>query len=582
MPSAKTSVDSSNPDAIHYDLLLVGGSSSNLVLAHRLLDLAKLSGLTVSIAIVEKGPQFGAHIVSGAISDPHVIAKLFPDYRENGFPIEGFVAKSHLSVLGEAQKWDLPEAMIPEGLQKDGHAILTLSHVIRWLADQLQEKAKDLPNVTLDLFPGFAAQEILYEGETVVGVRVSESGSLTEDAIFARCTCFGDKGFISKDLIAKFNLRPNPQLWSVGVKEVWEIEGDYQGQVWHTLGYPVLDGTFGGGFVYGLSAKRLAIGLIISLDSHNPNINPQQRLQDYKAHPWIQGLLKGGRLLKYGAAVIPEGGYYSLPTRFMVNGALLLGDALGVLDAASLSGVDRAMETGYIAAGLLHDAFLQNDFGLLDAYQQQVLDSFVGRALYTSRYFRNAFLSNGRLLGEYLPAVAASVDERHPWFGSLRYGLAKPIQRATETVVALTQILGKTQRTEPAVYTPCHEQIQPDFSPRPVVVNAHAFTQTLYPRSDAVFFAGTKYHEGNRHIEEFSAETCQRCIATYEKLGKATPCVSDCTAEVHRVDVLRDLHVHAMSLENCIQCRTCEIVCPKMNLRVNPTYEGSGPDFYGL
>ncbi len=568
---------------IHYDLLLVGGSSSNLVLAHRLVDLAKLSGLAISIAIVEKGPQFGAHIVSGAVVNPRVISKLFPDYQENGFPTEGVVTKSHLSILGAQEKWDLPEALIPPGLKKEGGFVFTLSHVIRWLADNLQEKSKTIANVTLDLFPGFAAQEILYgQDDTVIGVKVSETGTTTEDSLYADYTCFGDKGFISKDLVAKFDLRPNPQLWSVGVKEVWEVNEDYQGQVWHTLGYPILDGTFGGGFVYGLTNKHLAIGLIISLDSQNPNINPQQCLQNYKAHPWIQSLIQGGKMLKYGAAVIPEGGYYSLPTRFNVAGAMLLGDALGVLDAASLAGVDRAMETGYIAAGLLHDAFLQKDFSLLEPYQEQVMAGFVGQTLFDSRYFRQAFLENERLLGEYLPVVAASVDERHPWFGSVRYGLGKPLERSVDTVRALTKILGKTTNTQPAVYVACHEKIQAEFRPRSVLVNRHAATETLYARHDAVFFARTKYHEGNRHIEEFSAETCRTCISTYDKLDRPTPCVSDCTAEVHRIDMIGDLRAHGMSLENCIQCRTCEIVCPQLNLRVNPSYEGSGPDFYGL
>ncbi|MBC8123892.1 MAG: 4Fe-4S dicluster domain-containing protein [Gemmatimonadaceae bacterium] len=570
------------PPVIHYDLLLVGGSTSNLTLAHRLLDLAKLSGLKLSIAMLEKAPQFGAHIVSGAISNPHVIAKLFPDYRENGFPLEGFVNQSHLSVLGIDQKWDLPAGVVPKGFKKEGYAILTLSHVVRWMAEQLQARAKDIPNIQLDLFPGFAAHEILYDGEQVIGVRASESGALSEDAIYADYTCFGDKGFISKDLITKFNLRPNPQLWSVGVKELWDVETDLQGQVWHTLGYPILDGTFSGGFVYGLADKRLCLGLIISLDSKNPNINPQKRLQDFKAHPWIQELIAGGKLRKYGAAVIPEGGYFSLPTHFNVGGAMLLGDALGVLDAASLSGVDKSMETGYIAAGLLHDAFLKQDFTQMGDYQGQLMRGFVGQDLYAGRYFRRAFLDNGRLLGEYLPAVCNSVDQGHPLLGSLKFGLGKPVQRSAETLKALSLILGKTSSNRPASYVPCHESIQPEFVAPLVSVNSRARTETLYSRGDAVFFANTRYHEGNRHIEEFSADTCRRCISLYDKLGKPTPCVSDCTAEVHRIDITRGIRMHGMSTENCIQCRTCEIVCPQMNLRVNPTYEGSGPDFIGL
>lgn len=571
------------PSPIRYDLLLVGGSASNLILAHRLIDLASASGLPLAIALVEKSAQFGAHIVSGAITRPHVLEKIFPNLKEAGFPIEGTVSHSHFSVLGSEEKWDLPQAVVPKGFRKEGQLILTLSHAIRWLADELQTRAKAAANIVLDVFPGFAAQEILYEGERVVGVRVSASGTLSEDAIYAQTTCFGDKGFLSKDLVERFALRPNPQLWSVGIKELWEVDLDYQGVVWHTIGYPILDGTFSGGFVYGLANKRLSIGLVVSLDSKNSNLNPQLRLQQFKAHPWIQELIKGGRLLKYGAAVIPEGGYYSLPTRFGVEGALLLGDALGVLDAASLSGLDKSMETGYIAAGLLHDAFRDKQFGNLAArYREAVLGGFIGQELYTSRHFRRAFLENDRLLGEYLPAVCKSVDQGHPWLGSLKFGLGKPIQRSSETLQALGHILGKTNSDAIFRYTPCHENIDPAYSPAAVAVSPAARAETLVSRPDAVFFAAPRYHEGNRHIEEFDPQTCRQCIATYDRLGKPTPCVADCTAEVHRIDAHEGIRVHGMSLENCIQCRTCEIVCPAVNLRVNPTYEGSGPDFYGL
>lgn len=573
------------PEPIHYQLLLVGGGTSTLILAHHLLDLARESGLPLSIALIEKSPQFGGHIVSGAITHPRVIAKVFPDFESNGFPFEGKVRENYLSVLGSQGKWDLPAAIIPDGFKKDGYLILSLSHVVRWLAERLVEKAKGIPNVILDVFPGFAAHEILYnEQDQVIGVKVADSGEITEDSLYADYTCFGDKGFISKDLIAKFHLRPNPQLWSVGVKELWQVPQDYQGQVWHTLGYPVLDGSFSGGFVYGLSQNRLAVGLIIGLDSENPGLNPQERLQEFKSHPWIQSLLAGGSLLKYGAAVIPEGGYYSLPSRFNVPGALLLGDALGVLDVGSLSGVDRAMETGYIAAELLHEAFLSQDFQGMERYQSRVMESFVGQSLFTSRYFRQAFLENEQLLSRYLPQVCESVDQGHPWLGSLKVGLQNPLKRSQETWRALSLITGRTQARDPVAYVPCHERIQPDFSPLYALSNGHSprGSSTYFSRPDAVFFASPRYSEHPQHIIEWSADTCRQCIATYERLHRPTPCVADCTAEVHQIQVRDGSKIHSMALENCIQCRTCEIVCPHLNLRVNPSYEGSGPDFYGL
>jgi electron-transferring-flavoprotein dehydrogenase len=240
-------------------------------------------------------------------------------------------------------------------------------------------KAKEVPNVTIDLFTGFAAHSVAFENGRVAGVAVTEEPKSEEDYVYGKFTCFGDKGFISRDVVDHFKLRDNPQIWSVGVKEVWQLNESVEGKVWHTLGYPLLDGTFGGGFVYGMKDNKLTIGMVISLDSQDPNMNPQQKLQDYKKHPFIQKMIAGGKLLKYGAALLPEGGYYSLPKKFYVPGALLMGDALGTLDVKYLAGVDRAMECGYVAAKVLHDALVKDDTSeaALAPYQKELEDGFV-------------------------------------------------------------------------------------------------------------------------------------------------------------------------------------------------------------
>ncbi len=573
----------SDADRIKYDVLLVGGSSSNLALANQLVTLAKQSGQPLSIAILEKAREFGGHIVSGAVSNPHVIKKLFPDYENIGFPIEGVCSESFFTVMGTQKKWDVPRPLMPDEFKKEGYLILTLSHVINWMVNHLKETIKEVPHITIDFFPGFSAHEIMYEGDKVVGVRVSHTENPMDDYVYADVTVFGDKGFLSQDLIKKFNLRKNPQLWSVGVKELWEIPGDFSNKVWHTMGYPILDGTFGGGFVYGMKNNRLTIGLIISLDSHNPNINPQQRLQDMKKHPWIQNMIQEGRLVKYGAALLPEGGYYSLPEKFAVDGALLVGDALGTLNPRRLAGVDMAMECGYQAAHTIHDALQAKDFSQskLSNYQQRMQNTFVMKDLYESRYFRQTFMENPRLLGEYLPTVAKGVDAGNPIMGAVQAGLSRPFNAPFDGLRVLTMFSGKKDMG-PVSYKNCREYIHPDFKAPVSVTNPQFTKDTVYSREDAVFYAYTKYHEENRHIDEFEATTCVSCIRHYDSLGKDTPCVSDCTAEVHRVDILEGTRTHGMSLENCIQCRTCEIVCPEANLRVKPTEQGSGPDFLGL
>ncbi len=567
---------------IEYDLLLVGGSPSNLTLAYHFLDLAKASGKEVSIAILEKGKEFGSHVLSGAVSNPHIIEKIWPNYKEIGFPVEGVCNDSHFSVLGVDKKWDMPHWMYPKELDKTGYLILTLSYVTNWLSRQVQEKAKEVPNVAIDMYTGFAAHGVVFEDGRVAGVRVAEHAKSEEDYVYAKFTAFGDKGFVSRDVIDHFKMRDCAQIWSVGVKELWHCPQGYDGKVWHTLGWPLLDGTFGGGFVYGMKDNRLTIGLVISLDSRDPNMNPQQKLQEYKKHPWIQEMIKGGKLLKYGAALLPEGGYYALPKKFAAPGALLLGDALGVLDVKQLAGIDRSMECGYVAAEVLHEALVKGDLSeaALAPYQQRLTDSFVVKEAYKDRYFRWAFIENQRLLGQYLPKVAKGIDDGNPWVGMVKAGIGNPIRATLDGVRALSLIEG-IKDIGPIQYQPDHKHIVPEFVP-PKYDEPPYDKTTIYSRPDAVFYASTKYHEDNRHIDEFNADVCVACITIYDKLGKTTPCVADCTAEVHRIDIIGDLKKHGMSLENCIHCRTCEIVCPEVNLRVNPTEQGSGPDFMGL
>ena len=574
-------------ETIEYDFLIVGGGPSSFALAHHLVDLATKSNTKFTMAILEKGKEFGSHIVSGAVSNLRVIQKLFPDYRTTDFPMEGICNESFFSILGNEKKWNVPHFLLPDGLKKEGCAILTLSHVIYWMYNKLKEKVSKNPNIQIDFFTGFSAHQIIFDGDKITGVKVVEH-SAPEDldnSVFAKVTCFGDKGFLSRDVIEKYKLRDNPQIWSIGVKEVWQLneEKDFSGKVWHTMGFPLVDGSFGGGFIYGMKDHKLTIGMVISLDSENPNINPQQRLQDLKKHPWIQEMIKGGKMLKYGAAVLPEGGYYSLPKKFAVDGGLLLGDALGILDIERLSGIDKGMESGYQAGEVLHEALIKNDFSeaQLSKYKERLMSSFVVKELKAGRYFRFAWQENPRLLKSYLPILMNNIDRTNPFLGFLKIGLKNNPIRAIIDGLRL-KILMDGYESGPVKYKFDYQNIIPNFRPDKKITVENYVKETIYSRADAVFYAKTKYHEGNMHIDEFNADVCMKCIKTYDALGKDTPCVSDCTAEVHRIDITGGMRMHGMSLENCIQCRTCEIVCPEVNLRVRPTMEGSGPDFMGL
>lgn len=585
-----------NTDRIEYDIALVGGSPSNLSLAHTLLEKAKASpDLKFSIAILEKAKDFGSHIVSGAVVNPSIFNKVYPNHVADSMPIEAICNKSYFSIMGSEKKWDVPSlitrAAAPD-FCKEGYYILTLSQVVSWMAKQLMEKVKDVPNVKIDFFPGFAATEVVYEEDKVVGVKVDRTGNDHDDILYAKLTCFGDKGFLSKDIIKKFNLETNPQIWSVGVKETWKLADhidDLKGKVWHTLGYPTLDGTLGGGFIYGLQNKRLTIGLVISLDSENPNIHPQKQLQEYKKHPWLQKVLEGAELMHYGAAVLPEGGYASLPKKFQVDGALFLGDALGLLDVKSLAGVDKAIESGYLAAQVAYGAVAAGDYSeaRLSKYQTKLLESPYMDKFKENRYFRKAFGENPELLRDYLPTILDSVDKTgSPYIGSVKLGLENPVKRAKAALRAAQLLNNAKELKEDVTYKAGYLHIDPDFD-KDLIARCSSdkdfAKNTVYNREDAVFYANTHYDEHPDHIDEFSAETCLSCIQRYEAKNLDVPCVSDCTAEVHRLDISdNNVKVHGMSLENCVQCRTCELVCPEQNLRVNPSYAGSGPDFIGL
>ncbi len=574
-------------EKIEYDFLIVGGGPSSFALAHHLVDLSIKSNTKFTMAILEKGKEFGSHIVSGAVSNLRVIQKIFPDYKTSDFPMEGICDESFFSVLGNDKKWDVPNFLLPDGLKKEGCAILTLSHVVYWMYNKLKEKVSKNPNIQIDFFPGFSAHKVIFKDEKIVGVTVTEEGSEqgSDNTVFAKVTCFGDKGFVSRDVIEKYKLRNNPQIWSVGVKEVWQLDDrkDFSGKVWHTMGFPLVDGSFGGGFVYGMKDHKLTIGMVISLDSENPNINPQQRLQDLKKHPWIQEMIKDGKMLKYGAAVLPEGGYYSLPKKFAVEGGLLLGDALGILDIERLSGIDKGMESGYQAAEVLYEALIKNDFSenQLSKYKDRVMNSFIGKELKAGRYFRFAWQENPRLLNNYLPILMDNIDRTNPFLGLLKIGLKNNPIMAIFDSIRLKYLMDGFEAGA-VKYKLDYQNIVPNFKYERKIQTDNYIKETYYSRADAVFYAKTKYHEGNRHIDEFKTDVCIKCIKTYDVLGKDTPCVSDCTAEVHRVDLTGGIRMHGMSLENCIQCRTCEIVCPEVNLRVRPTMEGSGPDFMGL
>ena len=566
-------------DQIEYDVTLVGAGPANMALAYRLVQ---LTDRPIRIAVLEKAKEIGGHLLSGAVSNPRVIEKLFPMWKSDGFPHKGICSESYVSILGPRRWENVPSLLTPPYFKKEGYAILNISDMCAYIAAKITAEAAQKDGVVVDFYPGFPAQRIVFDGDRVAGVKVDDTGDENADTLFSKVTVFGDKGFVSRDLIAKYNLRKNPQVWSVGVKEVWETPQSHEGKVWHTMGYPMAPGHLGGGFVYGQTNNQLVIGMVMGLDFVNPNLRPPQILQDLKKHPFIQEMLRGAKLVKYGASVLPEGGFYSLPEKFAVDGAMLVGDALGTLDVKRFSGVDKAMESGYQAAETIWEAHKKEDFSAsgLASYQARIMNGWVGKELSDSRYFRKAFADHPKLLDIFIPRLAAAVDSgKSVVYAGIQAGMADPF--GSLGLLSARKKIENPSDIGPAVYKEDRTHIGKDYADNRKISEGYA-ENTIYTTADVVFYAHTHYGEENRHIEEFDAAVCKECIATFDASKKDTPCVGDCTAEVHQTLEKDGTRTHAMALENCVQCTTCEIVCPRTNIRVRAALRGYGPDFSGM
>ncbi|MFH1680797.1 MAG: electron transfer flavoprotein-ubiquinone oxidoreductase [Candidatus Eisenbacteria bacterium] len=509
------------------------------------------------VAVIEKAKEPGAHVLSGAVLDPSVLAELVPDFASKGCPLEGPVGDDDLFFLTPRGKVRVP--FTPAPLRNHGNHVISLGEFTRWLAGIAEEEG-------VEIFPTFPGDELLWEGENVAGVRTADKGIDKEGrerpnyqpgADFrAKATVLGEgtRGSLAKKLFAK---RPdltegrNPQVYGIGVKEVWRVaEGRIApGRVIHTLGHPLAKDTYGGGWIYGMANGLVSIGLVVGLDYRDPFLDPHERFQEWKKHPLLRGILEGGSLEGYGAKSMPLGGYFAVP-KLSLGGAVLVGDTASLLNPFKLKGIHLAMRSGMLAAGAIAEALFEDDFSSasLARYDAAFEASGARRELYSARNFHQGF-DNGL------------------WTGLLHAGLQ-----------IMTGGRGVRERMEAG---PGHERMRsvadhyggPRKPPEPPAFD----NQYVFDKLTDLFKSGTEHPEDQpAHLKIREPDICvSRCVSQY-----GAPCERFCPASVYHMEWEGEKPKGIrIDFSNCVHCKTCDIMDPYQVIDWTTPEGGGGPDY---
>ena len=542
-----------------FDVVIVGAGPCGLAAACRLLQLARDAGAEVSVAVVEKGAEIGAHILSGAVLETTALDELFPDWRERGAPVQTAVTADEVHWLRSADAdIKVPDLFVPRPMHNKGNYIISLGRLCQWLGQQAEE-------LGANLFPGFAGAEVLYENGRVTGVLTGDLGRGADGEekpsfqpgyeLRGKYTIFaeGCRGHLGKELMETYHLRADcdPQHYGIGIKEIWTIDParHREGLVVHTFGWPLDSSTEGGGFIYHAADNQVYLGFIIALDYRNPYLNPYEEFQRWKQHPRIRACLEGGQRVSYGARAVNKGGLQSLP-KLVFPGGLLAGCEAGFLNGAKIKGSHTAIKTGMLAAESVFAALGQGEAApaQLDAFETAVRESWVWRELHVARNFAPAQKKFGIFLGSAFIWL-----DQNLFGGRLPFTLHSP--------------------------EPDHAGLQLAAS-APRISYPKPDGKFSFDRLSSVFLSSTNHEEDQPcHLQLLDpAVPIGSNLPLY-----AEPAQRYCPAGVYEVvegtDGQQRLQINA---QNCVHCKTCDIKDPAQNIRWVTPEGGGGPNYSGM